>query len=209
MKRLIDNLQSFNSKERFFLIGHILGNTNFTPSEVFKKQIKDVLGLKIPDELFAAMDYHLDWLYGSLYLAFNNGSEAQIFSNSDRLIKGQQEDVDFIIAFLEDTSCHIILIEAKGVGGWTNKQMNSKAERFEGIFGPDGKRWLGVNPHFLVLSPRQSNRLNTSSWPTWMTINGKAAWTKLPVSAGLRKITLCSSTGIPDKNGSSWMVSIR
>jgi hypothetical protein len=209
MKRLIDNLRSFNSKERFFLIGHILGNTNFTPSQAFKENIEDSLSLKIPDELFAVMDYHLDWLYASLYLTFNGRVDCQIFSNSDHLIKAQQEDVDFIIAFADDVSCHIILVEAKGVTGWTNRQMNSKAMRFEEIFGSDGKRWPGVNPHFLLLSPRRSRHLDVSKWPSWMTTNGEVPWIELPIPTGLKKVTRCSSEGVDDKDGLFWKTSWR
>lgn len=209
MKTLIENLRSFNSKERFFLIGHILGNKNFTPSQAFKKNIEDSLRLKIPDELFAAIDYHLDWLYASLYLTFNGNGESQIVSNSDRMIKAQQEDIDFIIAFPEDTSCHIILVEAKGVTGWTNKQMNSKAMRFEEIFGSDGKRWPGVYPHFLLLSPRRSEHLNITKWPSWMTINGKVPWVELPIPNRLKKVTRCSSVGVPDIAGVFWTTSWR
>jgi hypothetical protein len=67
------------------------------------------------------MDCHLDWLYASLLLAFNPKSEQRIFENKDRLIKGQQEDIDFLFAYEADDVSHIILLEAKGVGGFTNK----------------------------------------------------------------------------------------
>jgi len=209
VKKLIENLLSFNSKERFFLIGHILGNKNFTPSQAFKKNIENSLHLKIPDELFAAMDYHLDWLYASLYLTFNGNGESEIVSNSERMIKAQQEDIDFIMAFAEDTSCHIILVEAKGVTGWTNKQMNSKAMRFGEIFGSDGKRWPGVCPHFLLLSPRRSKRLNLSNWPVWMIVDGEVPWIELPIPSKLRKVTRCSREGVDDKEGLFWKTSRR
>ena len=208
MKQLIDNLCSFNSKERFFLIGHALGNKDFTLSHVFKKEIANALRLDMPDSLFAAMDYHLDWLYASLHLTFNGG-ECQIFPNSDRLVKAQQEDIDLIIAFAEDTTCHIILVEAKGVTGWTNKQMNSKATRFAEIFGSDGKRWPSVNPHFLLLSPRRSKHLDMSKWPSWMTPNGKVPWIELPVPPKLRKVARCGPNAVPDRNGLFWTTSWR
>jgi hypothetical protein len=209
VKKLIENLRSFNSKERFFLIGHILGNPNFTPSQAFKENIEDSLGLKTPDELFAAMDYHLDWLYASLYLTFNGDGESGIFTNRDHLIKGQQEDIDFIMAFEEDTACHIILVEAKGVTGWTNKQMDSKASRFLEIFGLNGNRWPGVYPHFLLLSPRRSKHLNITKWPSWMTINGEVPWVELPIPNRLKKVTRCSPEGVPDIAGVFWTTSWR
>jgi hypothetical protein len=208
MKQLIDNLRSFNSKERFFLVGHALGNKNFSLSQAFKKAIVNMLRLEIPSDSFTAMDYHLDWLYASLYLTFN-GDYSQIFTNTDGLIKGNQEDIDLFIAFSEDTSCHIILIEAKGVTGWTNKQANSKAIRLRKIFGPDGRRWPGVNPRFLLFSPKRPKRLDMSGWPMWMTINGQVPWVEFPIPTRLKKVTRCDSEGQKDKNGLFWRVSLR
>ncbi len=209
MRQLIDNLRSFNSKERFFLIGHILGNANFTPSQEFKKSIEDSLGLKIPEEAFTAMDYHLDWIYASLCLTFNNGGESKVFPNTDRIIKAQQEDIDFIIAFTKGNFCHILLIEAKGVAGWINKQLNSKAERFGQIFGKDGEKWPGVKPHFLLLSRQRPKELNVQGWPAWVTMDGQVQWSELPIPPGLRKVTRCDSKGRPDRNGRFWKVDYR
>lgn len=209
MRQLIENLRSFNSKERFFLIGHILGNTEFAPSEAFTEIAEDKVGLKIPDESFAAMDYHLDWLYASLCLTFNDGGESQIFANTDQIIKAQQEDIDFIIVFAEEDFCHVILIEAKGVTGWTNKQMNSKAMRFGEIFGSDGKKWPRVKPHFVLLSPRRPKYLDVSKWPNWMAVRDQLPWIELPVPTGLRKVTRCNSEGQEDRNGQFWRVGFR
>lgn len=208
MKQLIDNLRSFNSKERFFLIGHALGNRNFTLSQAFKNYFGNVLRLDIPSDSFVAMDYHLEWLYASLYLTFN-AENSHIFINTDDLIKGNQEDIDLVIVFLEDASCHIILIEAKGVTGWTNKQANSKAIRLRKIFGSDGRRWPGVNPHFMLFSPTRPKHLNISGWPIWMTINCQVPWLELPIPAGLRKVTRCNSTGQKDKHGHFWQANFR
>lgn len=206
--QVIENLRSFNSKERFFLIGRALGNSNFTPSETFRKEIENRLNLKLPSQLFAAMDYHIDWLYASLYLAFYDGGD-KIYSNCDRIIKGQQEDIDFIIAFVQDTLCHIVLIEAKGVMRWSNKQMDSKAERLRGIFGQDGTRWLDVKPHFVILSPRQSKRFHVSKWPAWMSIDGNIPWIRMEVPHNLIKVTRCNKDGKADKAGAYWKTELR
>lgn len=209
MRKLIDNLRSFNSKERFFLVGHILGNTDFAPSQAFKESIENSLGLKIPGESFAAMDYHLDWLYASLCLTFSDGGESEIFANTDHIIKAQQEDIDFIIAFVEEDSCHIILLEAKGVTGWTNKQMNSKAIRFEEIFGFDGEKWPNVKPYFMLLSPQRPKQLDVSKWPSWMVVGEQLPWIELSVPKGLRKVTRCDSEGQKNKNGQFWRMNFR
>lgn len=209
MRHFIENLRSFNSKERFHLVGHILGNKDFTPSKSFKEGIEKLFCLKIPDEAFAAMDYHIDWLYASLCLTLDNSSDSDIFPNHDHMIKAQQQDIDFIIAFAEESSCHVILIEAKGVTGWTNKQMNSKADRFANIFGSDGKKWLSVQPHFLLLSPERPSRLNVSKWPAWMTVDSQLPWAELPIPTGLRKVTRCTPGGQKDRNGQCWRANFR
>ena len=67
-KSLIDNLKSFNRKERFYLIGQMLGNPEFRMDDKQLDKISKLIEVKIPREYFAAMDYHLDWIYASLYL---------------------------------------------------------------------------------------------------------------------------------------------
>lgn len=59
-KELIKNLKSFNRKERFYLIGQMLGNPEFRMDEKQLDEISRLIELKIPKEYFAAMDYHLD-----------------------------------------------------------------------------------------------------------------------------------------------------
>ncbi|MCX8042892.1 MAG: hypothetical protein N3B18_02055 [Desulfobacterota bacterium] len=95
--------------------------------------------LKIPKAVFAAIDYHLDWLYASLKIAASNDT-ATVFPNRKGMIKAHQEDVDFLIAYEANDVYHLILIEAKGVTGLTNKQMTSKANRLRDIFGDDGTK---------------------------------------------------------------------
>ncbi|WP_349918403.1 hypothetical protein [Aeromonas veronii] len=69
---LIENLKSFNRKERFYLVGQMLGNPEFRMDDKQLDEISRLIGFKIPREYFAAMDYHLDWIYASLYLTKNN-----------------------------------------------------------------------------------------------------------------------------------------
>jgi hypothetical protein len=135
MSDLIDYLKKFNSKERFFLAGEILGNPSFTLAEGFREKLSKELQIAIPADAFSAMDYHIDWLYVCLCLTKDRDIE-KVYNN-DGKIKGQQEDIDWLIAFDNEDKHHIILIEAKGVTGWSNKQMQSKAERFKQTFGKD------------------------------------------------------------------------
>jgi len=164
--------------------------------------------LKLPNDLFTAMDYHLDWLYASLYLAFYEGQH-DIYSNDEKLITGNQEDIDFIIAFVQNNYCHIILIEAKGVMGWANKQLCSKAMRLRKIFGQKGDKWPGVVPHFLMMSPKKSKNIDVSDWPTWMTLEGEIPWVKLSIPNGLLKVTRCDEYGYANKDGEFWRSELR
>lgn len=202
-KQVLEKLRSFNSKERFFMVGYILGNPDFKPSQTFVEEIENILNLKCPKELFTAMDYHLDWLYASLYLAFYEGQN-NIYSNDEKPITGNQEDIDFIIAFVQNNYCHIILIEVKGVMEWANKQLHSKASRLGKIFGQKGDRWSSIVPHFLIMSPKKPNCIVVSEWPSWMCPDGEVPWVKLSVPNELYKVTRCNEDGRPKKDGVFW-----
>ncbi len=209
MSHIIDSLRSFNSKERFFLVGQILGNPEFLPCPTFREQLGEALGLEIPETVFSAMDYHLDWLYAALRVATDNREEA-VYSNSERIVKAQQEDMDFLIAFDAVGVCHIVLIEAKGVTGWTNSQMKSKANRLRAILGEDGKKWPGVQPHFVLMSASAPQRLDASMWPQWMTRpDGGVAWIELCIPVDLRSVSRCNADRRKDIHGECWSVFLR
>lgn len=60
------------------------------------------------------------------------------------LMTATQEDIDFLIAFADkdDSSLvHLVMLEAKGVTGWSNSQLARKARRLNAIFGNDGTAW--------------------------------------------------------------------
>lgn len=206
--KLIENLKIFNSKERFYLVGQILGNPEFTPDPVFLMELFGKLKLQVSRIKFSAMDYHLDWLYASLALSMQKDMNGT-FTNSedDKKIYAQQEDLDFMLVFENEEGCHIVLIEAKGVTGWSNTQMESKAKRLEEIFGKDGKDWEGVTPHFIMISPQPTTKkLKETAWPAWMKSDGKIIWMKLEIPKGLKRVARCDEKGDEDKNGKRWKV---
>lgn len=207
MSTLIECLGSFNRKERFFLVGEILGKPKFQASPEFLKKLYDALNLPILQApVFCAMDYHLDWIYASLKLA-GDRQDGPVYLNSEGKIRAQQEDVDFLIAGDADDLCHMILIEAKGVTGWTNRQMTSKANRLRDIFGEDGNEWPRVRPHFVIMSPAEPRELDKSGWPKWMTAgSGKVSWVRLPVPEKLKRVVRCDGNGIEGRNGRYWKV---
>lgn len=213
MPTLIDYLRAFNSKERFFLVGEVLGNQDFTLSENFRKKLNTKLKLSIPSDAFSAMDYHIDWIYASLALVRDGESidTKKTYSNDQQIIKAQQEDIDWLIAFRDKSDHHyIILIEAKGVTGWINEQMTSKAIRFGQIFGENGDNWAGIEPRFVLMSPDEPPKgLVLSEWPQWMKPEGKIHWLPLKVPEGKRGIVRCNKDGDKGRDGEYWKTAPR
>lgn len=201
MMTLVQRLESFNRKERFFLIGDALGNRGFQLSDDFRARLSAAFGLQLPVSAFVAMDYHLDWIHASLFLAQSGIDEVAVHLNTDRVATGTQEDVDLLVAFEEGNITHLLLIEAKAATGWTNKQTLSKAERLERIFGSDGAKYPQVKPHFGLMSPRAPKQLKPHLWPVWMTRDGKEIWFEPKMPPGRRRITRCDSEGRPYAEG--------
>ena len=199
MQSLIEQLESFNRKERFFLVGAALGNPSFRLAQSFRATLGPVFGIDVPDNAFVAMDYHLDWIHVAILLAGNDADS--VHSNVPTVVTGTQEDVDLLVAFKQGAITHLLLLEAKAETGWTNKQTLSKSRRLRQIFGANGLQHSNVAPHFALMSPRPPKRLDTSEWPNWMTRGGEPIWFKLSVPPGLRRVTRCDSNGMQSSTG--------
>ena len=203
MSELIEQLRSFNRKERFILLREALGRDAL--GDAFRRRLGDCIGAPVPANAFVAMDYHLDWLQMALYLARTPDPPPRI-PKQDVLGEGpadfnaNQMDVDLLVAFDEGATTHLVLLEAKMETGWTNRQMCKKAERLRQIFGDPPDRSL-ADPGFVLLSPRRPQRLETNDWPGWMTRGGEPVWMKLPRPSGLRKVTRCAPDGRPSADG--------
>ncbi len=200
-------LKKFNRKERFLLIGWTLGNPRFRASKTFLKSISPLIGTEIPSDAFVAMDYHLTWLYASVFLSSAKAGTTGPYSNKQKLITGTQEDVDLLIAFRRGRTHRVVMLEAKGATGWTNKQARSKASRLTKIFGRDGKRWPSIKPHFVLASPREPQQLDLKVWPGWMKRpDGSPYWVEMPMPKGLVKTMRCDSGSHSDADGEFWTV---
>lgn len=197
---LIEILRRFNRKERFFLVGAALGNINFTLGKEFQKALEKKIHAKIYGDVFTAMDYHLDWIDVSLKLWNGSIKIGENFQNLNSQINKNQEDIDLVIAFRSSDKYHLVLIEAKGVTGWTNKQMDSKVKRFREFFGENGKKHKNLIVHFILMSPRPPQRIN-EDWPTWMTTDRKPNWMELTIPNNFMKVTRCGKNGIADQFG--------
>lgn len=217
MNIFISNLSKFNRKERFFLIGNALGNIDFALSDDFKNNIRKnlpQLRLNVPRNNFVAMDYHIDWIYASLFLTTNDNN-SKVYALDKNVIKATQEDIDLIIAFNDEQDAnitHLIMCECKAETCWTNKQLISKSNRLREIFGEDGKKYQNlVIPYFLLLSPdnpEKSKRLNIRAVPNFMKYNGHIPWMELNMinRNELQKITRCNQSGKDSINGNYWKV---
>ena len=205
MSDLIELLEAFNRKERFFLISQALGN--FQLSEDFRRDLGGVIGLTIPHSAFTAMDYHLEWLTAALYL-HDHGDVDSIFDNpQQQVIRGNQEDTDLLVAFKDSGQYHLILVEAKSAAGWENKQMRSKAGRLAQIFGSEGNRYPRVVPHICLASPRRPKLLKSSEWPGWMTNDdGSYIWLELKFPVERLKVTRCDPNGHSSAKGNHFCI---
>lgn len=201
---LIKVLKSFNRKERFFLVGQALGNKDFRISEEFRKIITSKINVEVPPDAFAAMDYHLDWIYASLYCVEKGTNE--FIADNPLGLNANQEDVDFIIAFKKDEIYNLVLIEAKAESGWTNKQLGSKAEKLRSIFGLNRCIWKNVKPYLLITSPRKPVNLRINALPTYLQRSMDDIWFQLNIPDYLIKITRCDERGKPSIAGNKWKV---
>jgi len=191
----------------------VLGNTEFALSDEFKNVMSKALNINIPSKnVFVAMDYHLDWVYGSLKLFSENidTEETRLYSRFDQfnneMIQGTQEDSDLLICYKEYEKYHIILIEAKGVMPWNCEQLYSKIKRLKDIFDTDGLKWKSVIPHFMVISSRKLPCIDYDKFPEWALENGRLIELCLNIPHNLIKITRCNENLYNDKNGEFWKI---
>lgn len=208
---IISLLKKFNRKERFYLVGYALGNEEFRLSENVQKELSDHFGISIPIDAFVAMDYHLDWLYASLFLSVEE-NQNHLYKRAPETITANQEDIDLLVAFEIEGKTHLLLLEAKGVMSFDNKQLQSKIKRFDNIFNDQVVKRSTVIPHFAIISPYQPSKIDLSFFPEWMKKNGSLVWIELnhlkkKVDQGeLLKIIRCDENKKPSKIGSHWMV---
>lgn len=203
MTELTDLLRRLNRKERFYLVGTALGNTDFRLADDFRDSVESLFGIAIPRDTFVAMDFHIEWLYAALEVFSRHTSGSVPVANSG-VIRGNQEDVDLLIAFDAGSTTHLAMLEAKATGSFTNKQMGSKTKRLSTIFGRNGDAYPRVVPHFGLISPRRPRRLDCGSWPAWAADEGKPRWLPLSLPEDLMKVTRCDGAGKQDRDGGHW-----
>ena len=203
--RLIDNLKAFNRKERFILLHKVLGfsDQSFRLGDAFRAELSECLKVDIPPDAFVAMDYHFDWLQMAMFLIDypRPGGPIPNPGNKD-LVVGNQQDIDVLIAFEKDARTHLVLVEAKGDTAWSNDQLELKVERLQRIFAKDRPGRDAVEPHFVMMSPKESDNetlKNTLAELDKAVIS--PIWLPLPLPNGLAKPTRCDSHGKSNAEG--------
>lgn len=179
-RTLVESLKLFNRKERYWLIRNTLGEKSqeLPLSNSFRERLGRVIEVDIPDNAWWALDYHIDWLFSALLLDFlQEDAKSTPIENPRRLIRGTQEDFDFVIAF--DRT--IILIEVKGVGSWTNKQISRKHQRLceweqfsEQLQLRFKKTVEALRIIVVLMSPKESYGLHKLKWPKAINDGGNA-----------------------------------
>lgn len=188
--RLVKCLAKYNRKERYWLIQNALGEPEkqLKLTKEFRDRLFGVIDIAIPCHAWWATDYHIDWLFGALILdrygpltcdLANPWSEREPDGERLRLIQGNQEDFDLIIAF--DRT--IILIEAKVVGSWSNTQIASKRQRLQDWEDlsdkvvPSACKPLAasgtqtpLNVFMVLSSPACPKKLKKIEWPSFVTV---------------------------------------
>jgi hypothetical protein len=228
---LLETLEAFNRKERFFLFSYATGNSDrgLRLSDDFRNDLGKAMRVDVPPGAKGYIDYHIDWLHAAVLLARDPGgpmprpnwkpgtSEPALKAEPPWVSTGNQEDLDLVVAFESGAVTWLLLIEAKAETNWTNEQVRSKAGRLRRIFG-SGEVDSGslIQPRFCLMSRQPPVRLTPrpgEAWPAWMVSPSNEegtppgfAWLKLAVPPGRKKVTGCRDHGAESKDRKYWRV---
>ena len=217
MADLIDILESFNRKERFFLVAQALNgrqeNPAFTLSDDFRRELGDKVGVSIPTErVFVGMDYHLNWVHASLVLSHPEKYGKGPFSRGPDIVRPRdQEDVDLLVAFEEKSLFNLIFIEAKAyddgkLAGYSRKepsdQLNRKVQRLKLIFDSYGKDFSDVKPRLCLALGKEPEVRSVQHWPKWaLEPDGKPNYLKLDLPTDRKRVQCCDGENRPSEKG--------
>ncbi|MFG1285141.1 hypothetical protein [Xanthobacter autotrophicus] len=212
---LVQLLRRFNRKERYWLLMDALGAPARHLSEEYRNRLGAMLDADIPKNAWWAMDYHFDWLHAALtWFSSPETSADQIPAwrnpmkeGGKRIIRGNQEDIDLIIAF----GSTLFLIEAKGEGAWSQSQMTSKAKRIAALPQP-----AGVTVRLILAGRKESlQNIANGKWCDEIPAKMKNEQTGIPFYLQLSSfgdgkelctVTRCEEAKKPNKNGEFWSI---
>jgi hypothetical protein len=170
------------------------------------------------------MDFHLDWLYAALAcpeLDSKNMSKPGITRDQQAAylgtVKGSQEDIDFVLTFstLADGKRveHLVLIEAKGVGYFTNVQMSSKYKRLQAILGAACAPHEELKIYLVLMSPRGVGKgLGAMPLPLQKILGTEKPFVMhlpMPQPQAMLKVSCSLESGTESKDGAFWVVTPR
>jgi hypothetical protein len=216
-------LSRFNAKERFALIQRVLGVT-FAPHAGFMAEVLAKCNITIrPENVFCAMDFHLDWLYAALMnenLVEGEPMSLAAGENDYFPVTGRQQDADFVMCFT-DKACngappvtHLLLIEAKGVGSWDTQQIASKFNQYRAMRSAFARN-PNVRPQLILMSQKDPEENRTRQNSEFLgelqrfRDFGMPVWVHLPMEETL-SVVRCNDDGTPNgKTPTHWKLESR
>jgi hypothetical protein len=204
-------LALFNAKERFALIQRVLG-VKVVPHAGFLDEILEACNINAkPENVFCAMDFHLDWLYAALIKNPLNEEPLPLVPDAAGQfpVTGSQQDADFVMCFTERdgvgrSETHLLLIEAKGVGAWDTGQMMMKLRQYRAM-KPAFERNPNVRPRLILMSPKDpfenATRQNSEFLSALKAFEdfGEIRWIELKMEETFR-VVRCNVEGRPNGN---------
>jgi hypothetical protein len=194
------------------VIQNCLGDKASTLSERFCGVVSTTLGSRLqspvrPDAWWAT-DYHLDWLAGALVWDAETGlnDRERPRRNQEQLIRGNQEDIDLIIASGSD----VILLEAKGHFSFVNGPLANKVGRLSVLCNsetgivPTGESAHSIKLRLIFLSINKPVRVKYEQWPAWAGKDDGPYWMCLEASGDLMRVGRCDSEGDEGAEGGHW-----
>lgn len=200
----MDCLRAFNRKERYWVIKTALGDSLPLSGE-FRHRLSSKLPISIPPDAWWAVDYHIDWLVGAIALYSHSGGDLPSETNDARIVRANQEDFDFIVAF--DRT--IILIEAKYEGAWSTPQIESKCERLAQIVGWADGRAHDLELYFGLMSPKEYRDRTGLALPSKVNKGEPPFWIKLERPSNGFHLVQRHDGRMPSAAGTMWKVSER
>lgn len=203
MSSFVDGLRAFDSHERGILLQWATG-TDFALSSQLRTDLGTALRLEVPDRAFVAMDYTLDWLYAAAVRFTSPETQMPSPWPAGGRLKASIEDIDLVVAW-EDERPRLVLLEAKGFTGWTNKQLLSKVTRLGEIFDEQLRGVIDV--HFVLVGPKYSHGVDTSGWPRWLLTERRYHFLTIPSPGDRFAVQRCLADGTATREGwTHWQV---
>jgi hypothetical protein len=197
-KPFVDILEEFNRKERNLLVRDILGHSEekLRLSDDFLKRIHDATGVTLDADAWWATDFHFDWLFAAAMLFVGTATAGQVQADAiPPLMTATQEDADLVVA----DGKHLILIEAKAYGSFSNERIKEKRRRFNQLRELFGS---SLDLHLVLMSPVAPQKLH---YPEGIK---PLPWLQLMIGANVTvcRVERCDASGNTGKAGGHWTI---